>query len=342
MTTTDNGVAFDDTVDLDGADAFLSQFMPQGDPDAPKKKPSEEGNLPKSDDTPDPQSDDEPSEETPEDEPEGEDEEPEAKEPKKVYVDDDEAYAKVKQGDTEHEVPLKDLKRLWGQEAALTRKSQEVAELRKATETENRKYAEGLNVLLQRAKAKLEPYSKIDFMVAAKELSPEDFRALREEAVARNEDVKFLEQELNGHMQQAVQAAHAQRVESAKACIAALNDKDHVNHIPDWSDNVYNELRTFSSKQGLDVNLFNQLTDPAAMKLIHMAMMFERGQNKVKVLTTKTDKQPKKIIKSTKSMAPSKGGNDKASKAMAKLRRDGSTDDAAEAFLAKWNSADSD
>jgi hypothetical protein len=130
---------------IDGDDAIMNAFMtdPEEGDDAAskKKKPSEK--VEEDEETNQPDADDEEaSEETPEEETD-EDAEEEGQEddksededkPSKKYADDnDDTYVKVKVGDKEEEVKVNDLKRLYGQEASLTRKSQEVAEIRKTS-----------------------------------------------------------------------------------------------------------------------------------------------------------------------------------------------------------------
>lgn len=326
-----------DTVD-DAAEALLSRFMPEGDPDAPKKKPSTDEVTKKIESkTPEPEDETETSEETPEGEEESEGKEKPAA---KKHVDDDEAYVKIKEGDDEHEVPVKDLKRLWGQEAALTRKSQEVAEQRKTVEAENLKTTTALSTLLQRAKAKSAPYEEIDFLVASKDLSAEDLKALRDEAKVRSDEVKFLETELSGFVQAANAKQQAAFADQAKACVTALKDADSPHHIPDWGDKVYNELRDFAVTEGLNANVFNQLVDPASMKLLNMAMQFKRGLSKV--LTTKVNKTPTKITKTSVTPVASKGSKAAEDKAMKRLRTDQSTDAAADLFLKRWENKSSD
>jgi hypothetical protein len=327
-----------DTVD-DAADALLARFMPDGDPDASKKKPSAEGETKVKPETkpPEPEDDDETSEETPEDEDESEGKEKPAA---KKHVDDDEAYVKIKEGDDEHEVPVKDLKRLWGQEAALTRKSQEVAEQRKTADAETVRATTALSTLLQRAKAKSAPYEEIDFVVASKDLSAQDLKALRDEAKVRSEEVAYLETELNATIQAANAKQQAAFAEQAKACVTTLKDADSPHHIPDWGDKVYNELRDFAVTEGLNANVFNQLVDPASMKLLNMAMQFKRGLSKV--LTTKVNKTPTKITKTSVTPVASKGSKAAEDKAMKRLRTDQSTDAAADLFLKRWENKSSD
>lgn len=327
-----------DTVD-DAADALLARFMPEGDPDAPKKKePSEAVEKKPEAKTPDHEADDDTSDESPE--AKADEEEEETPKAKKFVEDGDDVFTKVKEGDEEHEVPLKDLKRLWGQEKALTRKSQEVADQRKTAEAETAKTTAALGTLLQRAKEKSAPYEKIDFLVASKNLSSEDLVALREEAKVRSDEVKFLETELNGFMQANNEKLQVAFVAQAKACVTALKDATSPHHIPDWSDKVYGELRDFAVTEGIDQNAFNQLVDPASVKLLNMAMQYKRGLSKV--LTTKVNKTPTKITKTSVTPVSGKGSKAAEDKAMTRLKTDQTTDAAADLFLKRWENNASD
>src|SRR5271166_5311278 len=111
------------------ADAFLDRLK-----DAEKPSEGDEGEETEETEEVAEETEDTPSEDEAEadedaqDEPSEEAEEETEEKPKsKKYADDSDTYVKVKVGEEEHEVAVKDLKRLWGQEASLTKKSQEVA-----------------------------------------------------------------------------------------------------------------------------------------------------------------------------------------------------------------------
>jgi hypothetical protein len=95
---------------------------------------------------------------------------------------------KVVVDDNEHEVPVKDLQRLFGQEAALTRKSQETAEVRKAADAEQAKAVAVLDVMLKNAKAAAAPFEQIDFLALSRDpnVSNEELAYIREQATSRS------------------------------------------------------------------------------------------------------------------------------------------------------------
>jgi hypothetical protein len=352
---------FDTTAALsedDGADAFLKSFNiePDGeDADAlKKKKPSEEEDKTTEDDAAkDKDADDENSDESPEDEAEGDEDEATDKEAeddksdKKTYVDSDDTYVKVKIGDEEKEVSVKDLKRLYGQEASLTRKSQEVADQRRVADEGVAKNVAALNVMLEKAKAKAAPYAAIDWLEVSKNpnIDAATATALRDEAKAALDDVAFFEKDLGTLMTTIADKQKADTVAQAKVCIASLStpgtaDKPNPLHIEGWNDKVYDDLRAFARELGSPAEAVNSLVDPVAFKILHMAMQFKRGSSKV--LTVKTKKSPTKIVKTSSSPQASKApasATDRT-KAIANLKRSGSEEDAVNAFLVGMSDKD--
>jgi hypothetical protein len=313
----------------DGTDAFLKNFLPN---DADAAKPSGKGkDEDDSKQSPDTDDEVEAAAKPAEDDDEGEEETPQ----RKYAEDDDATYVKVKVGDDEHEVSVKDLKRLWGQESALTQKSQQVADARKAVETEQQRYITGTAAMLDRAKARYEPYSKIDFLLASKELSAEEYTSLRTEAQAAYDDVVFLHGEVDGLVKQISEKSQTALVEQAKATIKTLSGDPKDGGIEGWSEKLYDDIRAYGVAQGIEQQAMNRLVDASALRLIHKAMLYDRGASKV--VTTKVNKTPKKVVKSSTTPDEAKASKGGAlSKANERLRREGTVDAAEEAFLAAW------
>lgn len=259
-----------------------------------------------------------------------EDEEEEVEEkPKKVLKDD--SIVKVTVDGKELDVPVEKLKRLYGQEASLTRKSQEVSAKRKEVEETGAAYVAALSSLLERARHKAQPFAQVDFAIAAKELDNDSYTALKSEAQRTFEEVRFLEQELGAFMQ-AVEKQKVQELQVQARETVKVLEKD----IPDWSDELYNNMRAFAINQGLDDYTVNTLVDPTAWKMIHMAYQHHKGQT---AITKPKVKKPKKIIKSAASNVTGQVfQKSKAQQANAKVIKTGSVDDVTEALLARWAS----
>jgi hypothetical protein len=346
-------------LDLEGsANAFLDLMrVTPDDDDASKKKPSEtdetEGDEPSTKEDEhednDAETDTDESEETPDEEGEEEGDETEEtegdedkkSEAKKKYADDDETYVKIKVDDEEHEVPVKDLKRLWGQESALTRRSQEVAQKAKDTDAQAEKNIAAYSVLLKRAEERAAPFKQINWAGLMKDptVTHEEVTALQTAAREAIENETFIKSELDGFMQAVGETQKTENAKQAQACIKALTsektEKGEANplHISGWNETVYNDVRSFAVTMGMNKDVVNQLRDPAAFKMIHMAMQFQKGAAKVQ--TTKVNKAPKKIVKASSSpAAPTSTKTVIKTKAMNRLRDEQSQDAAADAFLA--------
>ena len=326
------------TVD-DGAEAILKMWEVKDEDATEPSEQSTEDDTEEQDTEEESETDEdaeEPSDEDEEDTEEESDEEDEEEsdedesddKPKKTL--DDDAVVKVKVGEEELDVSVKDLKRLYGQEAALTRKSQAVAAKTKEVEETGAKYMASLAGLLDRARQRAEPFTKVDFLVATKELSSEELKALRDEAQRHFDDVRFLEQEIDRFMGDVQKQRQSSLVEQAKECVTVLKKE-----IPGWNEKLYDDLRSFAVTQGFDREVINNLVDPVAFKLLHQAYLYNKGQ---KAVTTKKNKAPKKVIKSTTAPSVTKEvvGKREVNKALDRVRKTGSVDDATAAFLAKW------
>lgn len=348
MTATDTGAAFEDITnpltDSEAAELFLKRYQPdQSDAD----KPSDEDNE-------DTQRDETPSDDDPSDKPADDDEQPseeegegkekddkveDEQEPK--YADPD-VYVKIKIGDEEHAVPVKELQRLYGQEASLTKKSMEVADRRKAVDDEFAKATMATSSLLERAKARWEPFSKIDFLMASQQLEPEQYVQLRDAAMAAHQDVEYLERHLNGMMGHIKQREQADRSKAAAESIKVLSGPAEQGGIPNWNEKLYDEIRASAIGQyGAPKDVVDQVVEPWAIRIMHDAMLYRRGQSKV--ITKKVNKTPKKVIKTTRTPNSSKGlASDKVSQAQKRLAKSGSDEDAANLFMARWAAAAED
>ena len=228
---------------------------------------------------------------------------------------------------------VKELKRLYGQEASLTKKSQETAKQRKQAEEQIQKTDATLQAMLKRAEERWKPYEDVDFYLASRQMSPEDFKLLRAEAKAAESDLKFLREESNQFYGQLQQQAEKERQEQAAKAVEVLKAD-----IPDWSTSLYNDIREYSVDSGLPAEQVNQIADPTVIKLLHKAMLYDKSK---KVATKKRAKTPTKVLRSKKA-PPSKADVRQAKRKAAVEKLANSTsrgndlDDVAEALLARW------
>lgn len=321
----------------DAAAVFLSKWSEEDPEDqvseAPEEveqseeSPAEEPEDEASDEAVDDEdvSEDDPQDDSEEDT-ETDDEDDESDKPKKVLEDD--SLVMVKVDGEELEVSVKDLKRLYGQEAALTRKSQEAAAKRKEAEATAMKASATLEKMYQKAAAKWEPYSKVDYLVAQKQLDTEAFAALRAEAQAAYEDFRFISEEADTFVKETQAQQQQVLQEAAQEAVKVLRDV-----IPDWSPKLYDQIREYAITTGMDSNVVNNLVDPVAIQLIHKARLFDESK---KITTKKKVVQQKKVLKPTVTTSTQDVKANGATKQRAKLQATGSVDDAANLFLSRW------
>lgn len=257
--------------------------------------------------------------------------EPDSPAKERKYIEDDEAVVKVAVDGQELEVSVKDLKRLAGQEASLTRKSMELAARRKEAEEIGTYHAQGLSRLVQMAEEEYAPYANIDFNIAAKELSTEEYTALREEAMAKYEKYQYLTQELSQYTlkQQQQQAYYMQQ--QAAATIQELSDPEHG--IKGWGPKLYEEIGAYAVSKGMKPEVFANILDAPSLRILHDAYRLDKARN---VATKKKAAAPQNVLKSSASPDAGRFSGDKSKAALSKLRQSGSRDDAVSALLSRW------
>lgn len=223
------------------------------------------------------------------------------------------------------------LKRLYGQEASLTRKSQEVAEARKAAEAEAERALTVTQRLLDKAEERFAPFAKIDWMVAQQRLNADEFAALREEARSAYQELEFLKADSSQFIE-TVRAERARQIaEAAKETVATL-ERD----IPGWNREVYDQLRNFAVESGMDMETVNNIVDPAAIKMMHAAMKYHQLKAKAAQKKTVAPAATKKVVKPSNKAPNTRAVKSKAEEAKSRLASTGRDDDAIATLLARW------
>jgi len=223
------------------------------------------------------------------------------------------------------------LKRLAGQEASLTRKSQETASKRKEAEDAISKNHAVFQTLLAKAEERHKPYAEVDMLLASKTMDAEDFAALRKEAAESAAELKFLQEEADKFYQDIQAKQQAQMQDAAKECVRVLEED-----IPEWNNDLYNEIRSYAVSQGLEQTEVDSYVDPAVLKILHKARLYDQG----KQVATKKKKvaAKKKVLRSTKAPEGERVAKQRRLKATTdKLTQKGQhLDDIADALLARW------
>ena len=232
---------------------------------------------------------------------------------------------------------LKDLKRLYGQEASLTRKSQETAAKRKEAEDALQKTHLSYQKLLERAEARMKPYAEVDMLVASRQMSTEDFAALRREAAEAEKDLKFLKEEADVFYREAQANQQKQMQEAAQECVKVLSEQ-----LPDWGNDLYNDIRTYAVAQGLPQEQVDAYVDPAVIMILNKARLYDQTKataktKKAKAKVIKTKQSKGRVLKAKKA-PPTRTDETIARQKKARDRLKSSTDldDVTEALMARW------
>lgn len=267
-----------------------------------------------------------------EDEPEATEEDDETE----VELSEDTLVEIQVDGETK-QASLKDLKRLYGQEASLTRKSQETAAKRKEADEALQKTHLSYQKLLERAEARMKPYAEVDMLVASRQMSTEDFAALRREASEAEKDLKFLKEEADAFYKDAQAQQQKQVQEAAQNCVKVLSEQ-----LPDWGDELYNNIRSYAVSQGLPQEQVDQYVDPAVIMILNKARLYDQTKataetKKAKAKVIKTKQTKSRVLKAKKAPPTSRDvDRQRQQKVRDRLKTSTDLDDVTEALMARW------
>ena len=278
--------------------------------------------------------------EDPDEEETAEDETEEASEEEEFEELTDETLVEIPVNGEIKQASIKELKRLYGQEASLTRKSQETAAKRKEAEDIIQKTSMSYQKLIERAEARFKPYSEVDMLVASRQMDADDFAQLRKEAQDAESDLKFLREESDAFFKQ-VQADYSkQHQAAAQECVRVLQD-----NLPDWGNDLYNDIRSYAVSVGLPQDQVDQYVDPNVIMILNKARLYDMGKaaaDQKKSKAVRVNKSTgKKVLRSRK--APATDADlrvQRQRKASQKLRSNpsisGDLDDIADALMSRW------
>lgn len=268
----------------------------------------------------------------PEEDEETDDQEEDRDEAEEAEVLADDAEIEITVDGETHRASVADLKRLYGQEASLTRKSQAVSQQRKEAEGAIQRSDALLQAMLGKAEERFKPYSEVDMLLASKTMDAEDFAALRKEAQAASEDVRFLREEADNFYGEIQKQHKAAQKQAAAEAVKVLQDA-----IPDWSNETYADIRSYAVAQGLDSDAVDQIVDPAVIQIINKSRLFDQGK-RVATVKKKAATQ-KKVLRSKKSppnaTARRKTDMDKQRAAL-RQNRGADLEDIASVLMSRW------
>lgn len=236
----------------------------------------------------------------------------------------------VKVDGEEIEVSLDEALQGYQRQQAFTKRSMEIAEQRKAAEQEAAQakqardyYAQQLDVLAQQIQQTIpqEP----DWVALAKEVTAEEYNAIRAEYDNRQANLAKVEQERQAVAQQ--QAAEQEKMlhEHLRA-----QRSDMLNRIPQWKDDdVRNKERLevveYARNIGFSEQEVAQATDARAVELLYKAMQWDNLQRK-KPNAKKRTRQAPKMAKAGQPRTKKQVASRSRQNAMSRLNKERSVD----------------
>lgn len=249
--------------------------------------------------------------------------------------DQDEQRFQVKVGGEEKELTLTELKSLAQQGADYTKKTQQVAEQRKALQAEQQAieeakymrdaYAERLQAMEQLLNAQ----QPVEDLESLKESDPIGY-AVRVAEMSQNKEKLYAiqaERQRIAEMQQAEQQQGMQEYLSQQAAVLSET-------LPEYSDPVKGEalrsdLRKFAKNLGFSDQELSAVRDARHVMALYKAMQYDKLQQSKPQLNKRVSEPPKTIKSGNSNTSVN---TDQAKKTMAQLQKSGKVRDAASVF----------
>ena len=130
-------------------------------------------------------------------------------------------------------------------------------------------------------------------LVASKTMDDADFAALRKEAQQAHDDVRFLREEADNFYGEIQQQQQAAQKEAAREAVKVLQE-----NIPEWSNEMYNDIRGYAIAQGLPEDQVNTIVDPVVIQILNKSRLYDQGKRVATVKKKAATK--KKVLRSHK------------------------------------------
>ena len=237
---------------------------------------------------------------------------------------------KVRVDGEEIEVSLDEALQGYQRQKAFTKRSQEAAEMRKAAEKEAAEakqardyYAQQLEVVAQQIRQTIpqEP----DWVSLAKEVTAEEYNAIRAEYDSRMTNLARVEQE----RQYVAQQQAVEQEEALKKHLAAQRS-EMLNRIPAWQDDERRNVErinviNYARSVGFSEEEVAQATDARAVELLYKAMQWDNLQKK-KPAAKKRTKEAPRMAKAGQPRTKKQVASRSRQQALGRLNRERSVD----------------
>ena len=224
-------------------------------------------------------------------------------------------------------VSVEEIKLGYMRQADYTKKTQSVAEQRKAAEEQTATYESSLSALLTAAGADLSRFDNVNWEQAAVD-NPDQYKQAKAMYEQTKQTHDFIRAQANEHQQRSEKQQQAAAKESAKESLTVLKST-----IPNWNNDLYYSIGEYATKSlGVTSEEFNETHDHRMITALYKAMKFDQAKS---VTQKKVKATPKKTLSGKKAEPKDLGKKDNYRKSRQRLKNSGSIEDAVQALLNK-------
>jgi hypothetical protein len=206
-----------------------------------------------------------------------------------------------------------------------TKKTQAVAEQRKAAEDQTKSYESTLSALLTASGADLSRFDNVNWEQAAVE-NPDQYKQAKAMYEQTQQTFNFIKSQADEHQQRVQDQQQAMVKERATESLTVLKST-----IPNWNNDVYYSIGEYAKDTlGVSSEEFNGITDHRSITAMYKAMQFDRAKTETQ---KKVKASPKKTLSGKKAEPADLGKKETYRKARDRLKKSGRMEDAVQALL---------
>tara|TARA_R110000803_G_scaffold33454_2_gene73266 strand:+ start:669 stop:1637 length:969 start_codon:yes stop_codon:yes gene_type:complete len=206
-----------------------------------------------------------------------------------------------------------------------TKKTQAVAEQRKAAEDQTKSYESTLSALLTASGADLSRFDNVNWEQAAVE-NPDQYKQAKAMYEQTQQTFNFIKSQADEHQQRVQDQQQAMVKARATESLTVLKST-----IPNWNNDVYYSIGEYAKDTlGVSSEEFNGITDHRSITAMYKAMQFDRAKTETQ---KKVKASPKKTLSGKKAEPADLGKKENYRKARDRLKKSGRMEDAVQALL---------
>lgn len=206
-----------------------------------------------------------------------------------------------------------------------TKKTQAVAEQRKAFEAQTAEAEATMNALMSAAGADISRFQNVNWEQAAID-NPDQYRQAKAAFEQAQSTYNLIKAQADQFQTQQQQQTEAAQKEAAKESLTVLK-----TNIPNWNNDLYYQIGEYAQGLGVSGEEFNKVSDHRLITALWKAMQFD--QAKQVTAKKKAKSSPTKTLSGSKADSTKAVQSESARKTRERLRKSGTVDDAAAALL---------